>query len=78
VSSTILLFVNKVEPFTAITMKAFYYVIPHLELFDLSRKVVHVWQPVPAWVLFGLSAYAAVYVILPLTFASLIFSRKSL
>lgn len=78
VSNTILLFVNRVEPFTAVIMKAFYFVIPHLELFDMSKKVVHVWQPVATWVMLGLTAYAAVYIVLPLLFAVLIFSRKPL
>lgn len=38
-----------------------YWVLPHLELFDLSKKVVHEWPAVPLWVLAALTVYAFFY-----------------
>ncbi|MBN2309017.1 MAG: ABC transporter permease [Candidatus Hydrogenedentes bacterium] len=41
--------------------EAVYWVAPHLELFDLSKKVIHGWPPVPWWALAGMTLYAVVY-----------------
>ena len=38
-----------------------YWVAPHLELFDLSKKVIHGWPAIPCWVLAGMTVYAALY-----------------
>lgn len=38
-----------------------YWVAPHLELFDLSKKVIHEWPAIPAWVLLAMTAYAVLY-----------------
>ncbi len=38
-----------------------YWVAPHLELFDLSKKVIHGWPAVPWWVLAGMTVYAVIY-----------------
>ena len=38
-----------------------YWVVPHLELFDLSKKVIHEWPPIPVAALLVLTAYAALY-----------------
>lgn len=42
-------------------MRAIYFILPQLHLFDLSKKEIHGWPPVPAWVLLSLTLYAAVY-----------------
>jgi ABC-type transport system involved in multi-copper enzyme maturation permease subunit len=39
-----------------------YWVLPHLELFDLSKREVHGYSAVPLWVLAALTLYAAAYV----------------
>ncbi|MFP4502122.1 MAG: ABC transporter permease [Candidatus Hydrogenedentota bacterium] len=41
--------------------EAVYWVTPHLELFDLSKKVIHEWPAVPALALAALTGYALVY-----------------
>lgn len=41
--------------------EALYWVAPHLELFDLSKKVIHGWPPIPMWVLGGMTLYGIVY-----------------
>lgn len=38
-----------------------YWVVPHLELFDLSKKVIHDWPSIPSGALAALTAYAVVY-----------------
>ena len=38
-----------------------YWVVPHLELFDLSKKVIHDWPSIPGVALGALTAYAVVY-----------------
>ncbi len=55
-----------------------YYVLPHLELFDLRDLIVHGWSAV-AWRVFaGAAAYAVVYMTLFLTAACLVFRRRPL
>jgi ABC-type transport system involved in multi-copper enzyme maturation permease subunit len=41
--------------------EALYWVAPHLELFDLSKKVIHGWSPIPMWVLAGMTLYGVLY-----------------
>lgn len=38
-----------------------YWVLPHLELFDLTKREVHNFPAAPLWVLAALTLYAAVY-----------------
>ncbi len=38
-----------------------YWILPHLELFDMSKREVHAWEPAPMWVLAALTVYGAVY-----------------
>jgi ABC-type multidrug transport system permease subunit len=57
---------------------AVYYIIPHLEIFDVRERIIHGWDPVP-WDAVGLaSLYALVYMALLLTAAALWFRRKPL
>ena len=41
--------------------EALYWVLPHLELFDLSKKVIHDWPSIPITALAALAAYTVVY-----------------
>jgi ABC-type transport system involved in multi-copper enzyme maturation permease subunit len=57
---------------------AVYYVIPHLEIFDIRERIIHGWEPV-AWGAVALaSVYALVYIALLLAAAALLFRRKPL
>lgn len=74
--------VNRVAQWGIVVL---HYVIPQLTLFDLSTKIVHsmqgekvVWPPVSGVVLFQLTLYAGVYVLVFLAGAFLVFRRKRL
>ena len=69
------------------------YGVPQLTLFDLSAKVVHAtdlavkggesvlvtrWTPLDAWVMGGLTLYAAGFVLVYLVVAQIIFARRAL
>jgi len=76
--NAILLMLGKVGALTRMIMQTVYWIIPHLELFDMSKKVVHAWAPIPPWVILTLTAYAAIYVAIFLFLARSIFTRKPL
>jgi len=77
-SNAIMLLYEKVGPVASMIMKTAYFIIPHIELFDMSKKVVHLWPPMPWLTLAQLAVYAGIYVVLFLGLASCIFSRKPL
>jgi len=54
-----------------------YFIIPHLELFDVRDLVIHNWPVIP-WAYFGLALlYAAFYMVVFLIGACLVFRRKA-
>ena len=55
-----------------------YYLIPHLELFDVRDLVIHNWEPIPWWAFAAASLYAAVYAAFFLVAGWLVFRRQSL
>jgi ABC-type Na+ efflux pump permease subunit len=57
---------------------AIYFVIPHVEIFDIRDRVIHGWEPVRWGALAVATLYAAVYVVLLMTAAALLFRRKPL
>lgn len=59
-------------------LDALYWTVPHLQLFDLSKKEVHMWPPVPFWVLGALTLYAAIYSCLFILLGSRRFSRLAM
>lgn len=54
-----------------------YYLIPHLELYDVRDLLVHNWAAIPWLVWFGALGYAAVYAGLFLLGACVVFKRKA-
>ncbi len=58
--------------------EAAYYILPHLDLFNLNAKVVAGWDPVAAWALLYLTVYALAYVALLLSAAAWLFQRRTL
>jgi ABC-type transport system involved in multi-copper enzyme maturation permease subunit len=65
------------EP-SATILSVLYFIIPHLEFFDLRQDIIHDW-PMIHWKVVGLAtAYALVYVGLLLTAACAAFRRKAL
>ncbi|MBC8143830.1 MAG: ABC transporter permease [Armatimonadetes bacterium] len=59
-------------------LKAVYYVVPQLNLFDMGKKVSYGWSAVPGWVIGALFAYAVMYVALFLFIGTLRFKRQAL
>ncbi len=57
---------------------ALYFIIPHLELFDVRDLIVHHWESIPWFICAGAMAYALVYMVFFLVLACLFFRRKSL
>ncbi len=55
-----------------------YWVVPHLELFDLSKKVIHEWPSIPAGALAALTAYAVVYSAIFIALGAWRFGRTAL
>jgi hypothetical protein len=55
-----------------------YYLIPHLELFDVRDLVVHNWDPIPWWACAAATLYATVYSAFFLIAGWLVFRRQSL
>src|SRR5688572_30047057 len=56
---------------------AFYFGIPHLELFDVRDLIVHNWLTVPWLVWLGALGYAAVYTAIFLTATCYLFRKKA-
>ena len=56
---------------------ALYYAMPHLELFDLRRRLVHNWDPVSAATWLQVALYGAILAALFLLLAWLAYRRKS-
>lgn len=63
-----------------VLMRSLNLAVPQLTLFDLSGKLVHenVWGPVSASAMGQLSLYAAVYTVVFLGIAHLLFSRRAI
>lgn len=59
-------------------LRGSYFVLPHLDLFDLSHKVSYGWKPVDPWVIWSLFAYSSVYVSLFLMMGAWKFRRQAL
>ena len=55
-----------------------YYILPHFEFYDLRIRLVHLWEPLPLWVMSSISIYTVIYTALILWLTSMIFKRKSL
>jgi ABC-type transport system involved in multi-copper enzyme maturation permease subunit len=55
-----------------------YYLIPHLELFDVRDLVIHNWEPIPWWAFAVATLYATVYATFFLVTGWLVFRRQSL
>ncbi|MGB2599665.1 MAG: ABC transporter permease subunit [Candidatus Omnitrophota bacterium] len=55
---------------------ALYYLLPHLEFFDLRIRITHAWDPLPMWVVLSVSGYTFIYCFALLYFAGYVFGRK--
>jgi Cu-processing system permease protein len=69
---------TELEGFGLYIVDAIYWIVPHLQLFDLSKKEVHNWPAVPLWVLAALTIYALIYSSFFIVLGSRRFSKLSL
>jgi ABC-type Na+ efflux pump permease subunit len=60
-ANTIVTIRTELEGWTLTFFDYLYWMLPHLELFDMSKREVHGWEPAPLWVLATLTLYGAVY-----------------
>ena len=60
-SQAILLVDGAVSPVSRTLLHGIYFVLPHFDLFDLSKKVSFSWKPVAGWAMGALCVYAAAY-----------------
>lgn len=58
-------------------LKGLYFLLPHLDLFDLSQRTAYNYPPDPLWVLVVLALYAALYVFVFLGLGQLRFRRMA-
>lgn len=59
-------------------LSVIYYLIPHLELFDVRDLIIHNWPAIPWLVCLGAAAYAVAYTSFFLAVAAWVFRRKVL
>jgi ABC-type transport system involved in multi-copper enzyme maturation permease subunit len=57
---------------------AAYWMFPHLDLFDLSKRVIHGWPAAPAWAVVYMTLYALIYTVIFLGLGYLRFRRQPL
>jgi Cu-processing system permease protein len=69
--------VNAATPATRPILKGLYFLLPHLDLFDLSQRAAYNYPPIHAWVLGALSLYALAYVAVFLGLGELRFRRMA-
>ncbi len=64
------------NPLSQVVLRSVYLVIPHTDIFDISRAVIHGWEPVPSHLIIPMIAYGLVYSAFFLFLATFIFHKK--
>jgi ABC-type transport system involved in multi-copper enzyme maturation permease subunit len=77
-SRTIVLVYYKVDGLSRLVLKAIYFIIPHLDFFDMSKRVVHDWQGLSAKMTLIITLYAFFYTFIFLTIGHFRFRRRML
>ncbi len=75
---TIVLIHDSLSPWQQKILTAAYWIFPHLDLFDLSKRVVHGWPTAPALALAAITVYALIYTAIFLGLACFRFRRQPL
>ena len=78
IGKAILDVLDKCGAFLAWILRSLNYILPHLDYFDLSKKIVHQWPPVPAWVIITVMIYAVVYISIFLLIGTMKFQKRQL
>jgi len=53
-----------------------YYLLPHFEFFDLRHRLIHFWDPLPAWVMLWIIGYGIFYSVILLYCALYKFKKR--
>ncbi|RJP18009.1 MAG: hypothetical protein C4520_15090 [Candidatus Abyssobacteria bacterium SURF_5] len=69
---------DSLNPWQQKLITAAYWIFPHLDLFDVSKRVIHGWPPAPAWALAAMTLYALSYTVIFLVLGHLRFRRLPL
>lgn len=69
--------IRMASPVAQAPLKVIYFMLPHLDLFDLSQRAAYNYPPVQAWVLGTMFLYAAAYVLVFLGLGELRFRRMA-
>ncbi len=77
-ANTVLAVHSELQGAARLVAEAVYWVVPHLELFDLSKKVIHEWPSIPFPALAAVTAYGLVYAALFLALGCWRFRRIAL
>jgi len=75
---TITIVHDSLGPWQQKLIGAAYWIFPHLDLFDISKRVIHGWIPAPAWALVAMTLYALIYTAIFLGLGYLRFRRLPL
>jgi Cu-processing system permease protein len=75
---TIVIVHDNLNPLYQNLVNAIYWIFPHLDLFDLSRRVTHGWPAVAGWALAALTLYGLIYTTIFLWIGYLRFRRLPL
>ncbi len=75
---TVIIVHDSLVPWQQKLIAAAYWIFPHLDLFDLSKRVIHGWVPVPAWAMACMTLYALIYTAIFLGLGYLRFRRQPL
>jgi len=75
---TVIILHNSLSPWQQKLLATAYWMFPHLDLFDLSKRVIHGWPPAPAWALGYMTLYALIYTGIFLGLGYLRFRRQPL
>lgn len=61
-----------------IMLSILYYLLPHFEFYDMRTRLVHMWDPIPAFIIISLIIYTSLYVALFISLAAISFKKKVL
>jgi ABC-type transport system involved in multi-copper enzyme maturation permease subunit len=75
---TVIIVHDSLNPWQQKLLSAAYWIFPHLDLFDVSQRVIHGWLPAPAWTLAAMTLYAMIYTVIFLGLGHLRFRRLPL
>lgn len=71
-------YAQNVSGFMRVLMKMSYWILPHVEFFDMRQRLVHGWGSVDATVFLAVVGYGLAYVVALLALAHVLFRRKQL